>query len=178
MDISNKVLDRLLKIAELAKRGVDGEARNAEDSLEFLCNKYGVTVEAILEESPPKEYREFYYQNKTEKHLLIQVALFVAGRGTRAATTPGRNNHMELEVSAAHYIEIKCRYGIYRKELKEELKITFESFIHKNSIFPPDDGKEHPEKEYTAEERRRIHRVVNRMGTMDRVEIHKQLGTA
>lgn len=71
-------------------------------------------------------------------------------------------------------LEVEMLFSIYKVALKEELEFALEAFINKNHIFPLDDnGDDRPEP--TDEEAKRAKAIAERMLSMGKVAVHKQL---
>ena len=66
--------EKILKVLALARRGIDGEKRNAEKMLAKMLKKEGLTLEDLLSESEEKEYVKFSFRTSMEKKLLLQLA--------------------------------------------------------------------------------------------------------
>jgi arginyl-tRNA--protein-N-Asp/Glu arginylyltransferase len=123
MNSRDTLISRALKLAELAKRGVGGEAENAARFLDLHLKKYDLTLEDLEREET--SFHTYRYANKFEHDLLIQVICKVLDVATfQTYKNRGRSRAKELivKVTVAQGVEISMRYDVYRPELKKELR--------------------------------------------------------
>ena len=66
-------------------------------------------------------------------------------------------------------------FSIYKREIKEELEITYEAFVQKNSIFPLCDIN-NPSKPKESDNKRN-RKILDRATTIDKTHIRKQIGS-
>lgn len=172
---------RLLKLVELARRGVGGEKEAAEAALERVLAAAGISRAELerLQGVGDRKWRLFRYEGELEEVLLKQTAFMVLDPENGMLSTsrlPDQEDEGEifLQVSDAEYIEISVAFSVFKNALKDEIKITFDAFLHKNEIYSTRD-RSGEKRELTAEERKNMASMVLRMHTMDRVTVRKQI---
>jgi hypothetical protein len=146
--------ERLAKLLALSDRGVGGERENAQRFLDRELRRHGLTLEDIATEE--KTPQRFSYKTELEKRLLIQV--FASVLDTHE---PGLYGYRGLkgcfaDLSAAEFIEVDAAYRIYRKALRDDVKLLWRAFVEKNRIFPrtvaPDVSASEPQEEFDSDE--------------------------
>ena len=149
----SKQIELLRKIKELAKRGVGGEAVNAQKQLDILLKKYNLTLEDIEEEK--KELR-FIKAKDSEIRLLNQIIARV-DENIKMWVLPAKKvkefsakGNVVIECSAANFIEIEQMFFVYNKLYKKELEIFYEAFLKANDLLVKGDNttSELSEEEY------------------------------
>ena len=132
------IKDKLLKIKEMAERGIEGEKETAKRMLEELMQKYGITEEDLKE----TEERYYYWitcNSKEERTLLFQTLRKVTDKkGT--FTWRRRGKECGLKMTKVEYIRVRELFLIYKKEWKRMRKNILDeglnAFLSKNNIFP------------------------------------------
>ncbi len=150
-------------LIEMAKRGTLEEQNIAE----MIIRRSGISIE-----DEEKEKIEFKFSNKYEKRLLHQISGMVTNDPNVIYYTSNKKSKtIWIEVTKLQKIEIDLFYSIYRREIKEEMEITFAAFIQRNNIYPqkPMDNQEKPDIE-------RIRKILNRADTIDKTHVRKQIG--
>lgn len=141
-----KKIALLKQLQELAKRGVGGEAVNAEKMLQKLMQQYDIREEDIAEEViKPHEYK-FKFKGGFSEHLsklLAQVAFSVYGdtsRDKKRIATYVQNTARRrcIFCTDAEFLEIVAKFEFYRMHYEAEMKLFHNAFIATNHIFPPD----------------------------------------
>ena len=154
----------LKKLKALAEQGVGGEKLNAQNKLNELMKKYGVT-EIELNDDLPLDC-EFKYSGEREKKLLIQVIYkvtdnskavysFIYSRTKRQCRTK-----LGCKATAAQKIEIDFLFDFYKKLYAKEEKIFFRAFVQKHNIFGEIKPDETPTPA-TDDELSQIHALMN-----------------
>lgn len=135
----------LKKLAALSKRGIGGEATNAEDLLNKLLKKYNLTLEDITNDSSNKTPREFIYEDSFQKRLLDQMLYaYFPQRKTYFYTNQRLKKNRQItiiELTDEEYIEFAYAYDIYKESLKEELDMLYHAFICQNKLFPKENSE-------------------------------------
>ncbi len=122
----------IAKVLELAKKGIDGEKKAAQEKLEKLLKKYNLTL-ADIDSEDNKLKRTFRIKNRDDyKTILTQVICDVAPNVKIQENTKKLEIYSKL--NAEQYIEVKEKFdyfwNLWCKE-KEEFTIAF---IIKNSL--------------------------------------------
>lgn len=149
----------LKKLLVLSKRGVNGEAKNAEMLLNKLLKKHGMTLEDINNVEQTKDY-DFEFESKWEENLLNQLAYAMFPEKDVYVYTYKRKKynrtHLMLKLTSAEFIEFDYAYNVYRESWNKELDLFYHAFIQKNKLFPPENKKKKNVKciddEYSKEE--------------------------
>jgi len=139
----------LVKLNELAKRGVGGEADNARSKLKSLLLKYDLDISDL--DDLVESRREFPYGGTDVKQLLAQCIW--DARPDAEITSSKKRLYAILTLS--EYVEVKEKYAHYSKCYKKEREQFLSAFIKKNGIgttppegyVAPDMSKEEQKKE-------------------------------
>ncbi len=133
-----RLLEKLEHIKALAEKGCKGERIAAEERLNHLMGKYGIT-ESDLEDATDRTYF-IPYKTSYECKLLCQLAYmhFGAGHahGTVGTHTKRKHKKVAIDCTPAQYIEIEADFEFYRAALAEEMDVFYSAFIQKNDLFP------------------------------------------
>ena len=141
------VLEKLRKIKALAEQGRGGEAVAAQNKLEALLKKFGVSL-AELQASEATIF-DFHCSGKSEQNLLLQITAFILQSKTFRMFSKSQNGRITKTIGVLlfphQFVDIKSAFDHYRKILKVEQVRLLGAFIQKHGLFPPSDGSEHPD---------------------------------
>lgn len=169
--MSNKN-ELLLKLKELAKRGINGEKENATKLLHKLMKKYGISEEEIQEEE--KKDVIITLKNQAEKRICRQILYaYFDNMPIYKCSLRSRTQYC-LEMTAAQEIEFKYLLSVYLDSFYEEQDIFINAFIQKNKIFPPNVETKYIE-DMTPEEKGRSLRASFMAQGMEFTRIRKAL---
>ena len=175
----SKQIELLRKIQELAKRGVGGEAINAQNQLEILLKKYNLKLEDIEEEK--KDYH-FLNAKNFDLKLLRQIAARVNYNLNVVVLPPKKvkefmvEGNCVIECTVAEFIEIEQMFHIYRKLYKKEEDIFYTAFLTANDLLAR--NPKGVEKEMTDEEYENWLRINKMSKSIENVTIRKQIESA
>lgn len=172
-ELPERIKRRLYKLLELANRGVAGERANAESRLDALLIKHGIEKSDFLEKNDVQEFF-FTFNNKFEKRLFLQVTQSV---GVSEVYSFRGTKRLAINSTVAQHAEVLIKYSVYRKALRDEFEMTFEAFIHSQEIsqFANCDESEPPE--LSQEDQHRVELIAKRAMIMERVPVHKGVGS-
>ena len=161
-----KLFEKLNKIEALAQSGIGGERENAQQLLDALCAKYGVTLDQLCDEK--KEWIRFTIKDRLDEKLLMQIVAHVCKtNGCRFARTKNKRQNKDrwFELTKTQELDVRECYEHYRKLWLKNLDDVMSAFIQANSIFgpPKDEDCEMP----THEE---IERLLKLRGIMSGLE--------
>ena len=152
-------------LIEMAKRGTPEEKLIAES----IIAKTGISIE-----NQEMVDVEFTYKNKIERRLIHQIRSMVTNTTqSEYRTSKSKPKTIWFDVTRAQEIEINLFYSIYRREIEEEIEITYNAFVQKNLIFPQSDidNPAIPDEEQA----KRNKKIWERAGTIDKTHIRKQI---
>ena len=175
------VLERLRKIATLAKQGYEGEAKAASLLLEKQLKKYGLTLADVLDDV--KKQREFRYANKIERKVLVNLLVHHFGKESSEYKTgiilPSKKK-VVIEMTDADYADFSPEWEHYRREANRELKKQEEAFIiafvNKYDLFDKSkDNENKPAKELSKEDLEILRKAIILQMGIDANPYHKML---
>jgi hypothetical protein len=128
-----RVRDKILKINELATRGVDGEREAAIKMLEGILKKYNLVIEDIIKpEGQVKRYR-FKWANVQQAYLLQQMLGHICGvhkywhfggktivNDDGSKTVIPGNKYYEAELTEFQFVDLSEIYKYYNEFLQKE----------------------------------------------------------
>lgn len=171
MSDNEKIKDRLLKLLELSRRGVGGERESAESMLAAMLKKHGMTMADLQSDDSQTIDTVFTFVTDMEKRLLYQIAYQVVN-GDFDAFKIGKGKR-KLRLTRSHAAEVRVRYSVLVRALRDELKVFYSAFIMRNNIYP--DSARKDKSEFTPEQLEQMEKVARMASGMDRVNIHKQI---
>jgi len=179
MEDFESIKSKILKLQALVEKGIDGEAANAKRVLENLLRKYGLTLEQVISEQEKKEKRKFEATREWHKKLLFQCYFYIMNKSK--ASYWGSGNKIWFELTDMEYAELSNLYEWHKAQLKKEIDkviIDFsEAYCIKHNItnHSKDDDDTEDSKPLTAEEKRRIYRVLSLIESVEDTHYHKQI---
>lgn len=124
------------KLKTLAERGEAGEAQVAKEKLELILGKYGLTLEELAKDTEESE-RTFYFNDKWEKRLIVQIVAYYLGKpGVRAAakSMSAKEGTVVFSLTNELYIDITRTYEAAKEDLTKEMDIMFIAFVQKHNL--------------------------------------------
>ena len=173
--MSNKI-ELLQKIKALADRGVDGEAKNAENILLDLMEKHGISFDDL--DDSKRETVFFPYKHETERRLLHQIIFMVtgaAGTGCYGYYTNRKRKKLGAKVTHAERLEVELNFDFYNAAMQKELEIFFAAFAHKNNLFPQVSQYENDEPDDKYNDPERALKIGAMMEGMDKHHLRKMI---
>ena len=168
--MQNQLTEKMQKLLALAERGIDGEKRNAEKILEKLLKKHNMTIADI-----DKEQQAFYwisYTNRFERKLISQIIYAVLGKDRDTFINKYKPHKVGVNVTPMEKIELAMLCDLYRRALREELALCYDSFVQVNNIYPENIESRIPA---SLTDKERIKKILDRAMIMDRVQIRKRI---
>lgn len=173
--MSSKI-DLINKLKRLTYSNNIHEAEAAQKKLDYIIKKYNIS-EKELEESEIKNYK-FWYHNKIQKKILIQIIYKVLGSIENVFSYKKKGKQIELFVSCTYeqYIDISVQYEFYKELIEEELDIFITAFIMKHNIYPNNSDDARDIKDLTDEELNKYKRASFMSMAMDNTKsVHKRI---
>ncbi|HDR9163667.1 TPA: hypothetical protein QDB28_004071 [Burkholderia vietnamiensis] len=134
---NDKIRSRMMKLLELAKRGVGGEKDNAQRFLDKMLKQHGMTLADLDDEAIAKHWHTFTYKTELEQKLLIQTACKVLQTGSITTSRRRGSRSLQIELTKAQALELELHYSIYRAELSRNIDRMFHAFCVTNRICGP-----------------------------------------
>ncbi|MCT4665631.1 MAG: hypothetical protein N4A45_10395 [Flavobacteriales bacterium] len=160
--MSDKLKDKLSKLYELTKRGVDGEKVNAEFMLNRLLEKHDLTIEDIDQETPKERY--YPYTGLLKKKIILQIIYKVSNN----ESIYGVKGYKEIAAKVTDYQHVQIlemidfHFENFEKERKQFLKDFTDAYVQKHRLFgEPSEESLKTKKPLTAEEKQAIWRMMN-----------------
>lgn len=135
--INDSLRRRLLKIAELAARGVDGEQQAAESMLARLLKKHSLSLDD-LSKHHERSWAEFAVDGRYELQLLEQVIR----RVTQKNEFDRCRSQQDLgtawyELTPGEHVEVQLLFDVLKVHMHDQLEKTVAAFVLKNEIYGP-----------------------------------------
>ncbi len=128
-----RIKSRLLKVLELAERGVGGEKSNAKAILKAGLRKYGLTLDELTDGKRRKVVEGHSFEGKIERRLLLQIICVVANTSSIMGKRKGKKYYVKL--TPVQHIEVDAMFGYYRGLLEKELDVFIVAFVNKHDLF-------------------------------------------
>jgi len=184
-EINDTIKSRIAKVLELARRGAtEGERNAAEQRLQELLNKYGVSLEDVIGVELPKERIKFEYTEQWEYDLITQIAARVRDGDVNEDTyvlkderrNRARVKRFWIELTKVEAIEVQYLWPKYQAAYKEQLELFYVAFVNANNLGISATGERKP---LTPEERKRLRKMLDMaesLGSAGIDRMHKLLG--
>ena len=160
----------LLKLQELAKRGVNGEKENADKLLKKLMKKYNISEDEINDEEINEV--ELELKDDIEVRLACQI-LFSFFDDAPLYQKWRKRIKYYTKLTKSQEIEFRYMFSVYLEDFRKQELIFYRAFIYKNNIFP--DGKGRSLYDVSPEERAEILKSQMMMGGIEMTRIRKAL---
>lgn len=166
------ILQTARRIAELARRGEDGERVNAEKLLGDFMKKHNIT-DADLESLETHDHR-FEVEDDNEEFLLVAQCINSTADVNVYTITRRADNvvvAVGAELTAAQHAEVSMKISVLLPLFREERKTFLRAFIMANELWSKGEGKT----ELTPEQRKERERAERMARHVKRGAIHKGL---
>lgn len=173
------IIDKLRKILALKDSGNDGEARAAEDALNRLCRKYGISIDDLIDAG--EEKKRVLFDNVGDKHvkdILFACYFRVTNQNEVSYYKYGRAC-VVFELTRSQEVELKelfdCMRKAYKKGVEQLVTDYKDAFVIKNQLYS-DVAKEQAGKDHLSpEEKARLWRIFSISNTFDRTPIPRKM---
>lgn len=137
------ILLKIKKVKALAEQGMGGEKEAAQQLLERLCARYGITLEELNEDETRREYR-FHVRTSVYK-LFLQVFAHLYGVDDRFRTEVTvykvkNGSDIYVLLTPTEYIEFNIFYEWHRqnylKERRRMREIFYNGYLEKHNLYP------------------------------------------
>lgn len=164
----------LLKLQELAKRGINGEKENADKLLKKLMKKYNISEDEINNEEMNEV--ELELRNDIEVRLVSQILFSFFNNAPLYRRLKKRVKYY-TKLTKSQEIEFRYMFSVYLEDFRKQELIFYRAFINKNNIFPKEilDGKGRSLYDVSPEERAEILKSQMMMGGIEMTRIRKAL---
>ena len=123
----------LLKLQELAKRGVNGEKENADKLLKKLMKKYNISEDEINDEEINEV--ELELKDDIEVRLACQILFSFFDNAPLYKKWKKRVKYY-TKLTKPQEIEFRYMFSVYLENFRKQELIFYRAFINKNRIFP------------------------------------------
>lgn len=163
MEIDERIVDKILKLKELAERGIDGEMANAKRILQSHLDKYGITLEDIVGKQEEKQKYSFRYSSNSEKSILVQCVLNLFGSESDVWKSGVRYKDGTMQyyfdLSRFEFALLDDLYSFHRNQWKKQLKDMEDkllmAYLHNQNLWdktPTNDDKPKKPSKYSMKE--------------------------
>lgn len=133
-----KLLEKLLKIRELADRGVEGERESARLKLARIMAENDLTEDDLIVED--RDHYYFKFNDAMERMILFYVWRCVRGRGGSVQFLKYKGSKkISIEMTAKQAVEVRERFeslrAPWRKEKNETIDKLMMAFLSRNNLF-------------------------------------------
>lgn len=171
MTADDKVMARLRKLLELSRRGVGGEAENAERFMQRMLRQYGLTLADIDDQEAPRSWVEFSYKTEFEKQLLVNISAMVLNSPRIETATLGRTRSLYFKMTKFERAEAALHFDVLRGELAKHLDRALLAFLTVNNICP----KKSSDESEAPMDRAELELLLQMVAGTKRVPVHKAL---
>jgi hypothetical protein len=173
--MDDKIIDKLKKINALAERGFAGEAKAAKRQLEKLMEKYGLTIDDIMDE---KKTERVFKVPRAMDQLFVQVLTSVISDRFRDVWNyRGETTLKRIDLTDMEFVDIEQSWSFHSKQLKKEIakskKLLESAYYQKHDLFNcnPKESNSKGSKLSLKE----LEALFRMMDNLESVTLHKQL---
>lgn len=175
-----RAIELAQKLYRLAKRGVDGEALNAQELLFKLVQKFDLNPESFAYDLHYNEITKHKFKyNSRYKFILMSVIHKVLNLNSFSYwKVRGSKTEIELKCSKIQAIEIETQYDLYVRGFEKKYAKLKRAFIHANNIHAKEDEtnkSQRKEKPLTPQERAELWEVLQMAQGINPTEIYKMI---
>lgn len=171
----DRAIELAKKLYSLARRGVAGEALNAQRQLLLLAENFSLIPEEFGAGIIYEKKAYILYFNQKTRQIFFQTIFKVTGLKKLSYTSfRGSRTKVEINLYPHEYVEIKRLYTIYHNAYIKELKKLEKAFIYANNIYSDEKSVEKP-KELTPEEQLELWETLKMASGITPEKIYKQL---
>ena len=173
-----RAIELAQKLYRLAKRGVDGEALNAQELLFKLVQKFDLNPESFAYDLHYNEITKHKFKyNSRYKFILMSVIHKVLNLNSFSYwKVRGSKTEIELKCSKIQAIEIETQYDLYVQGFEKEYAKLKRAFIHANKIFAKEDETNKSQRNgLTPQERAELWEVLQMAQGINPTEIYKMI---
>lgn len=175
-----RAIELAQKLYRLAKRGVGGEALNAQELLFKLVQKFDLNPESFAYDLHYNEIKKYKFKyNSRYKFILMSVIHKVLNLNSFSYwKVRGSKTEIELKCSKIQAIEIETQYDLYVRGFEKEYAKLKRAFIHANKIFAKEDEtnkSQRKEKPLTPQEIAELWEVLQMAQGINPTEIYKMI---
>lgn len=159
-DIDPRLEAKLKKLYALAKKGVGGEAINAQSLLGDLLQKHNITLDMLIDTETKKYY--FNYKTEFEKDLLFRIVSNIKEVSNMSYYQRRGQRKIGFDLSAYEYIEVEIQKEAYTESWKKYLEQAQSAFIVANRLtyYSSKDKKPKEDRQLTPDEYAEIQRIL------------------
>lgn len=131
-----KTIERMRKLLELARRGVGGEAANAERFLSKMLAKHGMTLSDITDSDQERGEVSFKWRSQEERKLLLQIISKVLDSADFPTWAVRGKKVLIVELTPAEHAEVLMHRAALAPALQAHMKRAMTAFIQVNKLYP------------------------------------------
>lgn len=132
----DKTLSRMQKLLELARRGVGGEAKNAERFLLKLLAKHGMQLSDITNEDQQRSKVTLKWRTTEGRSLLVQIISKVTDDSEFTTWVRRGKKVLIVELTPAEHAEVLMHEAALAPALVTHMRRAMQAFIQVNRLYP------------------------------------------
>lgn len=138
--IDEKTLSRMQKLLELAKRGVGGEAANAERFLAKLLAKHGMQLSDITSDKQQRSRVTLKWRTTENRALLLQIISKVVDDTHFGVWVRKGKKVLIVELTPAEHAEVLMHEAALAPALQKHMERAMQAFIQVNRLYAASSG--------------------------------------
>jgi hypothetical protein len=172
--MNQKTRDLLRRLVYLSKRGVGGEAVNAQELLIKLLDRYDATIEELESEEMGSPVFKIL---DVEFKLFIQVVVSILGGACERnhIYETSKSGYYWMQLTRAEEVELRCKLAHYKEAWRQAQDDAFASFVMVNGLYACDGAGARKLEDLSKEEREELKRIERLAKGMASSPYHKQL---
>lgn len=136
MQPDDKTLSRMKKLLELAKRGVGGEATNAERFLSKMLAKHGMQLSDITNDDQQRCKVTLKWRTTEDRSLILQIIAKVLDESDFTTWVRRGKKVLIVELTPAEHAEVLMHEAALAPALATHIQRAVQSFIQVNRLYP------------------------------------------
>jgi hypothetical protein len=168
-------LTRMHKLLELAKRGVGGEAVNAERFLCKMLAKHGMQLSDITGDEQQRAKVELKWRTTEDRSLLLQIIAKVTDDSEFLTWVRRGKKVLIVELTPAEHAEVLMYEAALAPALVVHMRRAMQAFIQVNQLFPTTSKSNDDETPIKPMDKAELEAIVQMMAATQRTSVRKAL---
>lgn len=183
--MDDKFINLAKKLKKLAESGVGGEKDNAQQKLQLIMEKYGITL-ADIDGDERKDYVA-HFNKEIPYRFIRQVLASIIGNISKSDSSISqfkrvrKRNHISYHIEniePQYFTEFVIKVQTYWADYQKQMETFYSAYVQKNKLYTkPDENQDGDEerKPLTPEERLELYKMYSMMEGIERVQYQKRL---
>jgi hypothetical protein len=174
----DKTLTRMQKLLELAKRGVGGEAANAERFLAKMLAKHGMQLSDITGDEQQRSKVTLKWRTTEDRTLILQIIAKVLDESDFTTWVRRGKKVLIVELTPAEHAEVLMHEAALAPALVTHMRRAMRAFIQVNRLYPATSERDDDETPRKPMDKDELEAIMQMMSATQPTTVRKALPKA